>query len=224
VLEGARDITPVVLGVLPFAMAIGTYAGSSSLSTAQALVSGPAVLAGSAQLTSIQMLDAGAAPFVIVLSALVVNARLLLYSARVADWFRDESLRRRLVLALPIIDQLYLTCEPRFAQGDLGPADRRRYYAGAAAWLATAWTAAQALAIVAGAGLPEWAGLQVATPLALGGLLARTAKGPGATTAALAAIAIVFIGPGLPLHSIVLVATLGGVAAGSARLNKEVAS
>jgi predicted branched-subunit amino acid permease len=214
----------VVLGVLPFALAIGSYAGASSLSTAQALVSGPAILAGSAQLTTIKMLDAGAAPVVIILSALIVNARLVLYSARVADWFGDQPLRRRLALALPIIDQLYLTCEPRFAKGDLVAADRRRYFAGAALWLAGAWTAAQALAVLAGAGLPDGAGLQVAAPLALGGLLARTAHGSRATTAALAAIAVVFLGPGLPLHSVVLVATVVGVVAGTGLPNKEVAS
>jgi predicted branched-subunit amino acid permease len=223
-LAGARDITPVVLGVLPFALAIGTYAGTSSLSTAQALVSGPAILAGSAQLTTIEMLDAGAAPLVIILSALIVNARLMLYSAGVADWFRDQPLRRRLVLALPIIDQLYLTCEPRFARGDLDPAERRHYFTGAALWLAGAWTAAQTLAILAGAGLPDGAGLQVAAPLALGGLLARTAHGSRATTAAMVAIAIVFLGPGLPLHSVVLVATIGGVLAGTGFPSKEVAS
>jgi hypothetical protein len=38
------------------------------------------------------------------------------------------------------------------------------------------------------------------------------------------AIAIVFLGPGLPLHSVVLVATIGGVLAGTGFPSKEVAS
>lgn len=64
-LEGARDMTPMVIGVLPFAVAIGAAVGASSLARTDGLLSGPAILAGSAQLTSVEMLDAGTAPLVI---------------------------------------------------------------------------------------------------------------------------------------------------------------
>jgi len=215
VLEGVRDITPMVLGVVPFALAIGAAIGSSSIPSAAGVASGPAILAGSAQLTTVQMLDAGVAPVVIIASALMINARILLYSASMAPWFREEPLRRRLLLAVPVIDQLHFTCIPRFERGDLDQRGRRLYYAGAAGWLVGAWVMAQALAVAVGARLPDAAGLRVAAPLAMAGLLARTLPDRRSVTAAASAAVLAVVGVGLPLHSTVLVAAVGGMLAGS---------
>jgi predicted branched-subunit amino acid permease len=67
------------------------------------------------------------------------------------------------------------------------------------------------LAVAAGARLPEWTGLQLAAPLALAGLLAKSMSGRTATTAAITAGAIAIIGAGLPFHSAVLVAACIGI-------------
>ena len=214
-LQGVRDIVPMVLGVVPFALAIGAMIGTSSLSSAQGLFSGPGILAGAAQLTTIEMLEAGAAPVIIILSALMINARLLLYSTALAPWFREERLSRRLFLAIPVIDQLHFTCTPRFERGDLDRRARQAYLAGAAAFLVGAWTGTQAVAIVAGARLPDWVGLQVAAPLALAGLLAKSVSARPAVVAALVAAVVVVVGAGLPLHSAVLVAAVAGMCAGT---------
>lgn len=213
--EGARDITPMVIGVIPFGLAIGAAVATSSLSTAQGIVSAPLIMAGAAQLSTVQMIDAGVAPAMIVLSALMINARILLYSASIAPWFRGESLRRRLLLAVPVIDQMHFTCVPRFERGDLDPGQRRAYYTGAAAWLVGAWFASQAIAITIGTTLPESVGLHVAAPLALAGLLAKSIATIGTSIAAAVAALVVTVGAGLPFHSAVLVATLAGITAGT---------
>jgi predicted branched-subunit amino acid permease len=213
--EGVRDVTPMVIGVVPFALAIGAAIGTSSVSTWAGMASAPLVLAGSAQLSTIEMLDAGAEPIVIVLSALIINARLVLYSASIAGWFRDEPLRRRLALAIPVIDQLHFTCIPRFERCDLDRSERRAHYAGAAIWLATAWTASQWLAILVGARVPEGLGLGVAAPLALAGLLAKSTVDHRSIVAAVGASSLVVIAIGLPFHSALLVAAIGGIVAGS---------
>jgi predicted branched-subunit amino acid permease len=215
-LEGARDITPMVIGVAPFGLAIGAAIGASSVGTAEGLASGPAIFAGAAQLSVIQMLDSGVTPAVIVLSALMINARLLLYSASLASWFRGSSLPQRLLLAIPVIDQLYFTCGPRFEQGDLDRRGRVAYYSGAASFLTSTWVATQAVAIVAGARVPESVGLHVAAPLALAGLLAKSLADGKAIAAAVCGGVVAVIGVGLPYSSAVLVATLCGVAAGTA--------
>ena len=212
--EGVRDITPMVIGVIPFGLAVGAAIGASDLSAAQGLVSGPTILAGAAQLTTVQMLDGGAAPLVIVLSALMINARILLYSASMAPWFRGGSLGQRLLLALPVIDQLHFTCVPRFENGDLDRRGRIAYYVGAAAWLVTAWITSQAAAILVGARVPESVGLHVAAPLALAGLLAKSLVDRRSIVAAAVAGFLVVAGAGLPFRSAVLVAALGGIGAG----------
>lgn len=221
-LDGIRDITPMVIGVLPFGLAIGASIATSSLSTAAGVATGPGILAGAAQLSTVELLSAGAGPAVVILSALMINARILLYSASLAPWFADEPLGRRLLLAVPVIDQLHFTCVPRFERGDLDARGRRWYYAGAAVWLAGSWTASQAIAIVAGARLPDWLGLHVAAPLALVGLLAKSVAGRRAVTAALAAATTVPLAVDLPLQSAVLVATVVGLLAGSSARRADV--
>jgi predicted branched-subunit amino acid permease len=224
--EGARDIMPMILGVIPFALAIGTAIGTSSLSAAQGIVTGPAILAGAAQLSTISMLDEGAAPLVVVVSALMINARLMLYSASLAPWFATESRRRRMLLAVPVIDQLHFTCVPRFERGDLDARGRRWYYVGAAASLAGAWTITQVVAIVGGAQLPDWLGLRIAAPLALAGLLGKAAQGRRAVVAAVVAAVVTLLAAGFPYHSAVLVATVTALAVGTVtpRRVEEVAS
>lgn len=214
--EGVRAITPMAISVVPFGLAIGAAAAASNTPTLPALASAPLILAGAAQLTTIQMLDAGVAPLVIIASALMINARILLYSTSLAPWFRGESLGRRLLLAIPVIDQLHFTVQPRFERGDLDRSGRIAFYVGAAACLLTAWIASNSLAVLVGAQLPESAGLHVAAPVALAGLLAKSIDGRNATIAAITAAMFSVVAVGLPFHSVVLVASLAGIAAGTA--------
>ena len=214
--EGVRAITPMVISVVPFGLAIGAAAAASSTPTLPALASAPLILAGAAQLTAIQMLDAGVGPLVIIASALMINARLLLYSTSLAPWFRGESLGRRLLLAITVIDQLHFTVLPRFERGDLDRSGRIAFYVGAASWLLIAWITSNSLAVLVGAQLPESAGLHVAAPVALAGLLAKSIDGRNAAIAAVTAAMISVVAVGLPFNSVVLVASLAGIAAGSA--------
>jgi len=214
VLEGARDMTPMVLGIVPFALAVGAAISTSSLTTAQGLASGPIILAGSAQLATIQMLDVGTSAVVVIVSALVINARILLYSTALAPWFREQPLRRRVVLALPVIDQMHFLCTPRFAKGDLDASGRVAYYAGAGTWLVSAWLGTQLLAVVVGARLPEGSGLELAAPLAMAGLLAKSTVSRPTVVAAAVAGVLAVAAAGLPMHTSLLVATLVGILAG----------
>jgi predicted branched-subunit amino acid permease len=209
-------MTPMVLGVVPFALAIGAAISASSMTSAQGLASAPVILAGSAQLAMVQMLDAGTAPLVVIASALVINARLLLYAAALAPWFSGQSLRRRLLLAMPVVDQMHFTCTPRFERGDLDASGRVAYYTGAASWLVLAWLGTQAAAITVGARLPESLGLDVAAPLAMAGLLAKALTSRATLLAGLVAGVVAVAAVGLPMHSSLLVAIIVGIAAGRA--------
>jgi predicted branched-subunit amino acid permease len=213
--EGARDMVPMLLSMLPFALTIGAVLAASSIGPVEGVLSGPLILAGAAQLMAVQMLEDGTAPAVIVFSALLINARIVLYSAALAPWFREESLGRRLLLAIPLIDPLYFVTGERFDRCDLDRRHRQAYYAGAAALLVSGWVIAQSVAIVAGAQVPDGVGLHIGAPLALAGMLAKSTPTRPALVAALAASVLVVIGAGLPFNSAVLVAAVGGIGAGA---------
>jgi predicted branched-subunit amino acid permease len=218
--DGVRDMVPMTLSVLPFALTIGAVLASSSIGPVEGILSGPLILAGAAQMMAVQMLEDGAAPAVIVLSALLVNLRIILYSTALAPWFRDESLGRRLLLAIPVIDPLYFVTGPRFERCDLDRRHRQAYYAGAAGLLVTGWVVAQTAAILAGAQAPDAVGLHLGAPLALAGMLAKSIPTRPALVAALSAGVLVVAGAGLPFNSAVLVAAVGGVATGALVANR----
>jgi branched chain amino acid efflux pump len=213
--EGVRDITPMVLGVLPFALAIGAAIGAADLSRGEGLFSGPVILAGASQLATVEMLDEGVAPLVIIVAALMINLRVLLYGASLAPWFAGHSAGRRLLLAIPVIDQLHFTCLPRFERGDLDLSRRTAYYAGAALWLAGGFVGAQIASILVGAHLPDALGLEVAAPLALVGLVAKSTVDRPSTTAAIVGCTVSVAAVGFPFHTSLLVGSVAGMVSGS---------
>jgi predicted branched-subunit amino acid permease len=206
-------MVPLAIGVVPYALAIGVTAAESDVNLLGAWAGSFLILAGAAQLATIELLDAGAAPVIAVLTGLVINARLVMYSAGLAPWFREESSARRALLAVFVIDQTYLVSTDRFLRGDLGRRERRAFFLGGALLLATVWVSSQTVAVLVGTGLPESLSLHVAAPLAVVGLLAKSVTTRPAVVAASAGALVAVVAVGMPFHSGLLVAGLAGVVA-----------
>jgi predicted branched-subunit amino acid permease len=83
---------PVLLALIPFGVAFGAMAMVNGLSSFEALAISVFVFAGAAQLAAVPLLSAGASVAVVVLTVLVINLRLTLYSASLAPHFRRLSL------------------------------------------------------------------------------------------------------------------------------------
>ena len=81
VTRACRDAIPVVLAYAPFGLALGATLAATRIPPPIAWSSSPLLFSGAAQLLAVQLLDAGASVGVVVLGALVVNARMLLYGA-----------------------------------------------------------------------------------------------------------------------------------------------
>jgi hypothetical protein len=86
--SGAKAIAPVLLALIPFGVAFGATAMGNGLSALEALAMSVFVFAGAAQLAAIPLLSAGASVVIVVLTVLIVNLRLTLYSASLAPHFR----------------------------------------------------------------------------------------------------------------------------------------
>ncbi|MEW5725886.1 MAG: AzlC family ABC transporter permease, partial [Thermodesulfobacteriota bacterium] len=72
-LEGARDVLPILLGVVPFGLIAGVSAVGTGLPAGQGLAMSVIVFAGASQLATLDLLGQGAPLAVIVLTALVIN-------------------------------------------------------------------------------------------------------------------------------------------------------
>jgi predicted branched-subunit amino acid permease len=212
--EGARAMAPLVIAIVPFGVAIGAAAAAAHLPTMIGLSGSVLLLGGSAQLTLIRLMDTGSGAALAVLTALLINSRLLIYGAGVAQWFPKTGTRGRMLLALPLVDQLYLMATNDFQTSERDEAARRRYYAGAAVFLWLAWISAQAFGAVLGRGLPTWLHLEAASPIALAGLLAMAIVNRASVLAAVAAGGVMAATSPLGLPYLIVGAILVGVSVG----------
>jgi predicted branched-subunit amino acid permease len=106
-----------LLALVPFALAFGTMAAGSGLSTLEALAMSVFVFAGAAQLAMVPLISAGASVAVIVLTVLVINLRMTLYSASLAPHFRRLPAGWKGLLSYLLTDQAYAATITRFDEG-----------------------------------------------------------------------------------------------------------
>ena len=114
-------------------IAIGAASSGLGIDRLTTWIGSWSMVAGTAQLTAMQLLHEGAAPVVALLAALVVNARFAVYSAGLVQWFPAASRRQRLLIAFPLVDQVYMTSTAAFQRQPMDHRQRRAFYLGAAA-------------------------------------------------------------------------------------------
>lgn len=213
--DGVHDATSVVLGYVPFALALGAALGSTGVAPFTAWLSSALVFAGAAQLVTVQMLDAGAGAPVVILTALVVNARHLLYSASMVSYVRTWTRRDRWAAAYFLADPVYALADTRFRRQpapDAGSA--RAYYFAMASTCWLAWLGLTAAGVLLADALPTRLPLDLAAPLTFLLLLLPTLDGGPARVAALTAGLVAVVASALPVGLGLLLGIFTGIAAG----------
>lgn len=94
-------------GVVPFAIAYATLARAAGFSLAETFAFSVFVYAGSAQLAVVNLLDAGAGFVSMVLTALVLNLRHVLYGISLNKQLPEETTPPRPILAFLLTDESY---------------------------------------------------------------------------------------------------------------------
>lgn len=215
-LAGVRAAGPVVLGVIPFALVAGITAISAGLTVPEAVGMSVLVFAGAAQLAAIDLIGSNAPFAVVVATAVVINVRMLMYSASIAPYFQSFSARLRAILAYVLTDQAYAMSVAEYERND--ERSRLWYYTGIGFTLWVVWQIGTLAGAVLGAGVPDALGLDFALPLVFLALLLPAIKDRGTTTAALAAgaVALAATAAGVPLSLDLPLAAVVGVLAGLA--------
>ena len=212
--SGARAIVPVLLALVPFAVAFGATATGGGLSALEALAMSVFVFAGAAQLAAVPLISAGASVAVVVLTVLVVNLRLTLYSASLAPHFRRLPLGWKGLLSYLLTDQAYAATITRFDDGETGEPDKRWYYLGVALAIWVTWQAASMLGVFLGAWASEGWSLDFVLPLTFIALAVPAVKDRATAAAALSAGVAAVLAAALPLNLGLITAALFGVVGG----------
>jgi predicted branched-subunit amino acid permease len=204
---------PWLLGTVPFGLVIGVSAARADIPTFAGWLTGPLIYAGSAQVAAIELLDTGAAPVAVIVTATVINLRLILYSAAIAPYWRGTPLWWRLVAGYLLVDPSFTVGLERYnrdGERNLG----HIHYLGGALALWTTWLAAIGVGAATGTALPDWLGLHLLVPLYLIGVIVPILGQPGVRRAVATAAVVAAAGLSLPMHLGIAVAIVAGVAVG----------
>ncbi|MEZ4502265.1 MAG: AzlC family ABC transporter permease [Dehalococcoidia bacterium] len=210
--QAIADSIPVLIGITPFGIVIGAKVSDSPVNNLAGWAGSFLMYGGSAHLAVVSGLTAGAG-IVAVLAAVIVNARLLLYSAALAPTFRHQPRWFRFVGPYFLTDQLFALTSARLAAGE---SDRgiRWYYLTIGIVMGLVWVPAIAIGVLLGPVLPTSWELGFAAPLMMVGLLAPALQNRPAWAAAAVGAVVAVLAASLPQGLGLLAGTAAGALAG----------
>jgi predicted branched-subunit amino acid permease len=171
------------------------------------------VYAGASMLAATQLLAGGTPVLVILLTALFINLRFMMYSASMRPHLAALAPHWRLAAGYFLADNAYGVSISRFTEHP-DMEGKAGYYFGAAVPVWLTWQVTVAAGIAVGAGLPaEWR-LEFAAPLAFIALTVPLLRDRAMVAAALAAGVTAVAAWGLPMRLGIAAAALAGLAAG----------
>ncbi|EFW90554.1 branched-chain amino acid transport protein AzlC [Haladaptatus paucihalophilus DX253] len=213
-LAGVRVALPITLGVVPFGMVTGVAAVDVGIPAIHAFAMSVIVFAGASQLAAIELIGRNAPIAVVILTMLVVNLRMMMYSASIAPYFERESARWKAALPYLLTDQAYAVSLLKFRNDET--TSRRWYYLGVAVPLWVAWQTATVVGILLGGGVPEGWHLEFAVPLVFLAVLVPTVTDRATLAAAIVGGAAAVAANGLPFDLGLVAAAIVGIGAGLA--------
>lgn len=155
---------PIVPGVIPFGLIMGTVANQAGLSSLQTAELNLFVFAGASQLASIELLTQGTSAVVIILTGLIINLRFILYSAAFAPIVKNSSFLVKSFVSYLLTDQSYavsIAKDKEFSSNK----DRLNFFFGNAICMSFFWHFSVGLGVVFGNFAPASISLDFAVPL-----------------------------------------------------------
>lgn len=211
--DGMRSVMPLLLGVVPFGLIFGVTAAGSTVGGGLGYASSLIIFAGAAQLATVQLLTEGSAAAVVIATALVINARHLMYSAALAPHFREFPRRWRLGLPYVLTDQAFAVSITRY-EAVSDPRYRRWFYFGAAMTLWITWQVTTATGVILGASIPESWSLDFAIPLVFLALLVPALRDRPSVLAAAVGGLVALLAHDVTYNLGLLIGALAGIAGG----------
>jgi len=211
-MEGVRDMAPASPGIAAWGLVTGVAMVQSGLSLAHALGLSAIAYAGSAQLAVLPLFAGGSPVWVIVLTAVMVNLRFVIYSAVLRKPLAHLPWQRRLLLGYLTGDLTFVLFMRRLERDPAWP-QRGSYFFGMASVNWVVWHVTSLLGIALATRVPAQWGLDLAGTLALLALLIPFCLRPPAAAGVVVAACVAVAGYGWPLRLGLLAAILCGVIA-----------
>jgi 4-azaleucine resistance transporter AzlC len=215
-LAGMKDISPIIIGIVPFGLVAGAAVIHAGFGMAEALGMSLLVNAGASQIVATTLFGDGAPLWIALATALIVNTRMFIYSTSIAPVLSEASWKLRPLLGHMLVDQNYASTmtRGRFREDvDVIP-----YYVGCWLALASVWQVSNIAGALLGPLVPASWGLDFAVPLVFLAMLAPVLKDSVAIgVAVVTGVAAAVFVPVLPMQSGLVVAIVAGMLYGAWR-------
>lgn len=214
--RGVAHGAPFLVVVFPFGMLFGVVATEAGLDVIETMVMSALVIAGASQFATVELLEQGAPALIAVLTGLVVNLRMAMYSASMVPHIGGAPGWVRAFAAYFLVDQVYAVSIRRFTEEPgMSAAEKLAYYFGVVAPVCPFWYFATWLGVEAGAAIPESWSLDFAVPICFCAVAAPMLRGLPNLAAAGVAVATALLLAGLPYNLGLVCAGLAGMVAGA---------
>lgn len=163
---GFRDALPFLLILVPFGLLFGVVGKEAGLSLIQVMAFSGLVVAGASQFTAVALLTDHAPVLIVVLTAVAVNLRMVMYSAALVPHFGRAPLGIRAVLAYCLVDQTFAMATNKFtAAPGMEMGQKVGYFCGAFAFMMPLWIVSTFAGAVFGQTIPPEYALDFAVPI-----------------------------------------------------------
>lgn len=213
--EGFLSFLPMSVGLIPWALVMGMAMISAGFTPLQAMGMNLIVFAGTAQLGTLPLIVAGVPLWLIVVTALVLNLRFVIFSAAIAQGFRGIGAPLRWYSGHLLTDGVFACCFEKMLKVD-DPRWRLGYYLAPSLWSWLLWQVFALIGVFAARSIPKHWSLEFMATIALLVLLIPLAKQRPMLVAAISSGATAVILRGMPLRLGLIVAIVVGIGAGFA--------
>jgi predicted branched-subunit amino acid permease len=211
---GLSDAVPVLIGLAPFGLTIGTAVVESEISNFAGWLGGPVLVAGAAHLSIVTALGTGTAPLLAATTAIVINLRFAAYGAAMAHLFANQPRWFRWSAPYLIFDQVFALAVRR-REAAANEKWFRRYWMALTVPIFVAWIMLISVGMVSGPAIPEDWQLWFAVPLMFAAILSPSIRDTRSLRSAITAIAVAAAGTGLPGGIGLVLAVVAGATVGS---------
>lgn len=175
--QGVRSGAPFLLVIAPFGMLFGVVATEAGLSLIQTMSMSALVIAGAAQFASIQLLVDGAPIFVVILTGLAVNLRMVMYSASLTPHLGEAQTWQKILISYFILDQSYGVSIDKYERApDLSVAEKVAFFFGTISTVAPLWYGFSYVGALVGSAIPPEYALDFAIPITFIALVAPSLR------------------------------------------------
>ncbi|EIL6545344.1 AzlC family ABC transporter permease [Salmonella enterica] len=191
--QGSKDSTPLLLGLLPFAVLTGVSAIQAGMTPWVAQLSSLLLMSGASQIAAATLITTGAVPLVVIITHIAINFRYAIYSAGLSQLNLHFTPLTKLAASQVLIDQTYVLTFLRCQTHPLTAKEKTLYYFGTALPMWLVWQSGTAIGIIAGPFIPVDWHLEFAITLCFISLLIPMLKnGPIVVAAIFAGLASAF--------------------------------